>query len=112
MLHLPAWDVASLSVVCPKVWRTLRSPNKSLENTDNGKGQETDIGTPLGNENGLGTKLEIFDFRGLTPVLCPVTIGPKGKQYVNTSYLRTRQGLNINTIIKKRGTHVTRIVQI
>lgn len=31
MLHLPAWDVASLSVACPKVWRTLRSPNKSPE---------------------------------------------------------------------------------
>ena len=31
MLHLPAWDVASLSVACPKVWRTLRSPNKSQE---------------------------------------------------------------------------------
>lgn len=91
---------------------SCKSDRQSLENTDNGKRQETDIGTPLGNENGLGTKLEIFDFRGLTPVLCPVTIGPKGKQYVNTSYLRTRQGLNINTIIKKRGTHVTRIVQI
>ena len=31
MLHLPAWDVASLSVAYPKVWRTLRSPNKSPE---------------------------------------------------------------------------------
>lgn len=120
MLHLPAWDVASLSVACPKVWRTLRSPNKvrniswlqsgrqSLEDTDNGKGQETDIGIPLGSENGLETKLEIFGFRGLMPVLCPATIGPKGKKYINPPYLRTRQGLDINTIINKSGTHVTR----
>lgn len=125
MLHLPAWDVASLSVACPKVWRTLRSPNKSpehqpaakagrqsLEDTDNGKGQETDIGIPLGSENGLGTKLGIFGFRGLMPVLCPVTIGPKGKKYVNPPYLKTRQGLDINTIINKSGTHVTRIMQM
>ena len=89
----------------------FKSGRQSLEDTDNDKGQETDIGIPLGSENGL-TKLEIFGFRGLTPVLCPVTIGPKGKKYVNTPYFRTRQGLNINTIIKKSGTHVTRIMQM
>lgn len=88
-----------------------KSGRQSLEDTDNDKGQETDIGIPLRSENGL-TKLEIFGFRGLTPVLCPVTIGPKGKKYVNTPYFRTRQGLNINTIIKKSGTHVTRIMQM
>ena len=81
-----------------------KSGRQSLEDTDNGKGQETDIGIPLGSENGLGTKLEIFGFRGLTPVLCPVTIGPKGKKNVNTPYLRTSQGLNINTIIKEWNT--------
>ena len=88
-----------------------KSGRQSLEDTDNDKGQETDIGIPLGSENGL-TKLEIFGFRGLAPVLCPVTIDPKGKKYVNTPYFRTRQGLNINTIIKKSGTHVTRIMQM
>lgn len=88
-----------------------KSGRQSLEDTDNDKGQETDIGIPLRSENGL-TKLEIFGFRGLTPVLRPVTIGPKGKKYVNTPYFRTRQGLNINTIIKKSGTHVTRIMQM
>ena len=41
-----------------------KSGRQSLEDTDNGKGQETDIGIPLGSENGLGTKLEIFGFRG------------------------------------------------
>lgn len=86
-----------------------KSGRQSLEDTDNSKGQETDIGIPLGNENGLGTKLEIFGFRGLMPVLCPATIGPKGKKYVNPPYLKTRQGLDINTIINKSGTHVTRI---
>ena len=89
-----------------------KSGRQSLEDTDNGKGQETDIGIPLGSENGLGTKLEIFGFRGLTPVLCPATIGPKGKKYVNPPYLKTRQGLDINTIINKSGTHVTRIMQM
>lgn len=89
-----------------------KSGRQSLEDTDNGKGQETDIGIPLGSENGLGTKLEIFGFRGLTPVLCPATIGPKGKKYVNLPYLRTKQGLDINTIINKSGTHVTRIMQM
>ena len=89
-----------------------KSGRQSLEDTDNGKGQETDIGIPLGSENGLGTKLEIFGFRGLMPVLCPATIGPKEKKYVNPPYLRTRQGLDINTIINKSGTHVTRIMQM
>ena len=89
-----------------------KSGRQSLEDTDNGKGQETDIGIPLGSENGLGTKLEIFSFRGLMPVLCPATIGPKEKKYVNPPYLRTRQGLDINTIINKSGTHVTRIMQM
>lgn len=89
-----------------------KSGRQSLEDTDNGKGQETDIGIPLGSENGLGTKLEIFGFRGLMPVLCPATIGPKGKKYVNPPYLRTKQGLDINTIINKSGTHVTRIMQM
>ena len=89
-----------------------KSSRQSLEDTDNGKGQETDIGIPLGSENGLGTKLEIFGFRGLMPVLCPATIGPKGKKYVNLPYLRTKQGLDINTIINKSGTHVTRIMQM
>ena len=121
MLHLPAWDVASLSVACPKVWRTLRSPNKSPEHQPAAKAagrawkiqtMETDIGIPLGSENGLETKLEIFGFRGLMPVLCPATIGPKGKKYINPPYLRTRQGLDINTIINKSGTHVTRIMQM
>ena len=74
-----------------------KSGRQSLEDTDNGKGQETDIGIPLGSENGLGTKLEIFGFRGLMPVLCPATIGPKGKKYINPPYLRT---------------HVTRIMQM
>ena len=89
-----------------------KSGRQSLEDTDNGKGKETDIGIPLGSENGLGTKLEIFGFRGLMPVLCPATIGPKEKKYVNPPYLRTRQGLDINTIINKSGTHVTRIMQM
>lgn len=89
-----------------------KSGRQSLEDTDNDKGQETDIGIPLGSENGLGTKLEIFGFRGLMPVLCPATIGPKGKKYVNPPYLRTKQGLDINTIINKSGTHVTRIMQM
>lgn len=89
-----------------------KSGRQSLEDTDNGKGQETDIGIPLGSENGLETKLEIFGFRGLMPVLCPATIGPKGKKYVNPPYLKTRQGLDINTIINKSGTHVTRIMQM
>ena len=89
-----------------------KSGRQSLEDTDNGKGQETDIGIPLGSENGLGTKLGIFGFRGLMPVLCPATIGPKGKKYVNPPYLRTKQGLDINTIINKSGTHVTRIMQM
>ena len=87
-------------------------PKSVAEDTDNGKGQETDIGIPLGSENGLETKLEIFGFRGLMPVLCPATIGPKGKKYINPPYLRTRQGLDINTIINKSGTHVTRIMQM
>ena len=81
-----------------------KSGRQSLEDTDNG--------IPLGSENGLGTKLEIFGFRGLMPVLCPATIGPKGKKYVNPPYLKTRQGLDINTIINKSGTHVTRIMQM
>ena len=72
---------------------------QSLEDTDNGKGQETDIGIPLGCENGLGTMLEIFGFKELLPVLCPTTIGPEGKK-------------DINTIINKSGTQMTRIMQM
>ena len=96
----------------PKMWQIVLFPNKNsgtsagyksggqnLEDTDNGKGQETDIGIPLGCENGLGTMLEIFGFKGLLPVLCPTTIGPEGKK-------------DINTIINKSGTQMTRIMQM
>ena len=54
-----------------------KTGGQNLEDTDNDKGQETDIGIPLGCENGLGTMLEIFGFKGLLPVLCPTTIGPE-----------------------------------
>lgn len=57
-----------------------KTGGQNLEDTDNDKGQETDIGIPLGCENGLGTMLEIFGFKGLLPVLCPTTIGPEGKK--------------------------------
>ena len=50
-----------------------KSGGQNLEDTDNGKGQETDIGIPLECENRLGTMLEIFGFKGLLPVLCPTT---------------------------------------
>ena len=106
--RLPAQKCGGLFALQTKVRNISRLQKRQA---DNDKGQETDIGIPLGSENGL-TKLEIFGFRGLTPVLCPVTIDPKGKKYVNTPYFRTRQGLNINTIIKKSGTHVTRIMQM
>lgn len=76
-----------------------KSGGQNLEDTDNDKGQETDIGIPLGCENGLGTMLEIFGFKGLLPVLCPTTIGPEGKK-------------DINTIIKKSGIQMTRIMQM
>lgn len=76
-----------------------KTGGQNLEDTDNDKGQETDIGIPLGCENGLGTMLEIFGFKGLLPVLCPTTIGPEGKK-------------DINTIIKKSGTQMTRIMQM
>ena len=58
-----------------------KTGGQNLEDTDNDKGQETDIGIPLGCENGLGTMLEIFGFKGLLPVLCPTTIGPEGKEW-------------------------------
>lgn len=76
-----------------------KTGGQNLEDTDNDKGQETDIGIPLGCENGLGTMLEIFGFKGLLPVLCPTTIGPEGKK-------------DINTIIKKSGIQMTRIMQM
>ena len=76
-----------------------KSGGQNLEDTDNSKGQETDIGIPLGCENGLRTMLEIFGFKGLLPVLCPTTIGPEGKK-------------DINTIIKKSGIQMTRIMQM
>lgn len=77
-----------------------KSGRQSLEDTDNDKGQETDIGIPLGSENGL-TKLEIFGFRGLTPVLCPVTIGPKRKKYVNTPLFQNKTGVEYKHHYKK-----------
>ncbi|MFR1324934.1 MAG: hypothetical protein ACLSCE_01190 [Bacteroides cellulosilyticus] len=70
-----------------------KSGRQSLEDTDNGKGQETDIGIPLGSENGLGTKLEIFGFRGLTPVLCPATIGPKGEKVCKSPLSQNKTGV-------------------
>lgn len=77
----------------------LQSGGQNLEDTDNGKGQETDIGIPLGCENGLGTMLEIFGFKRLLPILCPTTISPDGKK-------------DINTIINKSGIQMTRIMQM
>ena len=76
-----------------------KTGGQNLEDTDNDKGQETDIGIPRGCENGLGTMLEIFGFKGLLPVLCPTTIGPEGTK-------------DINTIIKKSGIQMTRIMQM
>ena len=76
-----------------------KSGGQNLEDTDNGKGQETDIGIPLGCENGLGTMLEIFGFKRLLPILCPTTISPDGKK-------------DINTIINKSGIQMTRIMQM
>lgn len=76
-----------------------KNSGQNLEDVDGGKAQETDIGIPLGGENGLGTELEIFGFRGLLPVLCPVSAGAEGKKY-------------INTIINKSETQMTRIMQI
>ena len=112
MLHLPVWAVVSLLVVCQKnvadcslskqnsgTSAGYKTGGQNLEDTDNDKGQETDIGIPLGCENGLGTMLEIFGFKGLLPVLCPTTIGPEGKK-------------DINTIIRKSGTQMTRIMQM
>ena len=109
MLHLPVWGVVSLLVVCQKMWQIVLFPNKipagcksggqNLEDTDNGKGQETDIGIPLECENRLGTMLEIFGFKGLLSVLCPTTISPDGKK-------------DINTIINKSGIQMTRIMQM
>ena len=110
--RLPAQKCGGLFALQTKVRNISRLQKRQAEPGRYGKGQETDIGIPLGSENGLGTKLGIFGFRGLMPVLCPVTIGPKGKKYVNPPYLKTRQGLDINTIINKSGTHVTRIMQM
>lgn len=76
-----------------------KTGGQNLEDTDNGKGQETDIGIPLGCENGLGTMLEIFGFKRLLPILCPTTISPDGKK-------------DINTIINKSGIQMTRIMQM
>lgn len=76
-----------------------KSGGQNQEDTDNGKGQETDIGIPLGCENGLGTMLEIFGFKRLLPILCPTTISPDGKK-------------DINTIINKSGIQMTRIMQM
>lgn len=76
-----------------------KSGGQNLEDTDNGKGQETDIGIPLGCENRLGTMLEIFGFKRLLPILCPTTISPDGKK-------------DINTIINKSGIQMTRIMQM
>ena len=72
-----------------------KSGGQNLEDT----GQETDIGIPLGCENGLGTMLEIFGFKRLLPILCPTTISPDGKK-------------DINTIINKSGIQMTRIMQM
>ncbi len=76
-----------------------KTGGQNLEDTDNDKGQETDIGIPLGCENGLGTMLEIFGFKRLLPILCPTTISPDGKK-------------DINTIINKSGIQMTRIMQM
>ena len=76
-----------------------KSGGQNLEDIDNGKGQETDIGIPLGCENGLGTMLEIFGFKRLLPILCPTTISPDGKK-------------DINTIINKSGIQMTLIMQM
>lgn len=97
MLHLPVWGVVSLLDCLPKnvadcslskqnagTSAGCKSGGQNLEDTDNGKGQETDIGIPLECENRLGTMLEIFGFKGLLPVLCPTTISPDGKKDINT----------------------------
>ena len=101
MLHLPVWAVVSLLVVCQKMWQIVLFPNKIPEHRPATKPADKTwkIQIPLGCENGLGTMLEIFGFKGLLPVLCPTTIGPEGKK-------------DINTIIKKSGTQMTRIMQM
>lgn len=73
-----------------------KSGGQGIEEVNGGKGQETDIGVPLGCENGLVTVLDFFGFKELQPVLCPV---------VNTS----QQGEKYtDIIINKSGTRMTR----
>ncbi len=73
-----------------------KSGAQSIEEVNGGKGQETDIGVPLGCENSLAAAFEVFGFKELRPVLCPVVnAGQQGEKYTDI-------------VINKSGTQMTR----
>ncbi|EKU87850.1 hypothetical protein [Bacteroides oleiciplenus] len=73
-----------------------KSGEQSIEEVNGGKGQETDIGVPLGCENSLAVAFEIYGFKELGPVLCPiVNASQQGEKYTDI-------------VINKSGTQMTR----
>ena len=77
-----------------------------MEEVNDGKGQETDIGVPLGSEDILAAILEFFGFKGLQPVSCPVNAGQQGKKYADFTIKK-----HTNIIINKSETQMTRATQ-
>ncbi len=75
-----------------------KNGGRSMEETNDEKGQETDIGVPLGSENILMVILDLFGCKGLQSALCPINIGQQGKKYTNI-------------IINKNETQMTRATQ-
>lgn len=83
-----------------------KSGGRSMEEANDGKGQETDIGVPLGSENILTAILELFGFKGLQPVLCPVNAGQQRKKYADFTLKK-----HTNIIINRSETQMTRTAQ-
>jgi len=75
-----------------------KSGGRSLEETNDEKGRETDIGVPLGCEINLRIVSEIFGFKVLQPILCPVNIGQLGEEHTDI-------------IINQNETQMTRTIQ-
>lgn len=80
-----------------------QSSGRGTKETENVKGKETDIGVPLGSENGLGRVPGILGFGGVQIVCCPANAGHAEKKYNDI----TRK----KYILNKSITRMTRTMQ-
>lgn len=85
-------DVADCSLSKQKAGTAAGCKSQGcIDDTNGRKGQETDIGIPLGCSNELETVLKTIGFGGLHLILCPVIDGQQEKKYTHTILIKVER---------------------